>query len=126
MNHHQLPTDKSTRLSKDAPKGDFSKKRKEKKISGESSLAEKPKVGRTSDKKPSNKKIDGEKFLSKMKHIKGVNEWYGSEELSEKEKVEIRISGEGNLADHIVTEIEKVINMTQGNVTVYHNDVKIM
>ena len=70
MKHHQLPSNKDQRLSKDIEKGDYSNKKKEKKISAEDSLAEKPKVGRGSNKKPSNRKMDGEKFLAKMKHLK--------------------------------------------------------
>lgn len=72
MKHHQLPSDKTHNISKDMKKADHSNKKKEKKISAEVSLASKPKVGRGSTNKPSNKKIDGEKFLAntKMKHLK--------------------------------------------------------
>lgn len=67
---HQLPSNKDQKLSKDIEKGDYSNKKKEKKISAEQSLADKPKVGRTSDKKPSNKKLSSETHLSKMKYMK--------------------------------------------------------
>ena len=72
MKHLQIPSNKDQRLSKDIEKGDYSNKKKEKKMSAEDSLAEKPKVGRASDKKPSNKRLDSEKHLSNknMKHFK--------------------------------------------------------
>lgn len=53
--------DKAQKLSK--MKKEDVRKAKEKKISAEKDLAEKPKIGRaTTD--PSNKKLDGEKFLA--------------------------------------------------------------
>jgi len=58
MKHHQIPSNKDQRLSRDIEKGDYSKKKKQKKMSAEDSLAEKPKVGRSSDKKPSNRRLD--------------------------------------------------------------------
>jgi hypothetical protein len=72
MKHHQLPSNKDQRLSKNIEKGDYSNKKKEKKMSTEDSLAETPKVGRTSDKNPSNKRLDSEKHLSNknLKHLK--------------------------------------------------------
>jgi hypothetical protein len=84
MKHLQIPSNKDQRLSKDIEKGDYSNKKKEKKMSAEDSLADKPKVGRASDKKPSNKRLDSEKHLSNknMKHLKTF-EQYSHDELTE-------------------------------------------
>jgi hypothetical protein len=62
-----------------------------------------------------------------MSKIKKMNEWYGSEETSkEMGSVTIKVEGEGKLADHVVEQIEKIVNMTQGDVKVFHNGSKIM
>ena len=90
MKHLQIPSNKDQRLSKDIEKGDYSNKKKEKKMSAEDSLAEKPKVGRASDKKPSNKRLDSEKHLSNknMKHLKTFESFEVNEKLTEEEKEE--------------------------------------
>jgi len=93
MKHLQIPSNKDQRLSKDIEKGDYSNKKKEKKMSAEDSLAEKPKVGRASDKKPSNKRLDSEKHLSNknMKHLKTFESFEVNEKLTEEEKEEEKL-----------------------------------
>jgi hypothetical protein len=62
--------DKAQKLSK--LKKEDARKAKEKKMSAEKDLAEKPKTGRaTTD--PSNKKLDGEKFLAESKDENTIN-----------------------------------------------------
>lgn len=63
--------DKSQQLSKDMKKQDLVKPKKDKKLDADDSLSD-PKISKKYT-KPSNKKLDGEKFLSGKK-AKKVNE----------------------------------------------------
>lgn len=63
--------DKSQKLSKMMKKQDYIKDLKDKELDAEDHLAEVPKFRANPDpKKPSNNRLDSEKHLSKMKHLR--------------------------------------------------------
>lgn len=65
--------DKAQKLSKDMKKQELVKPKTDKKLDADKSLSDPDVSMRVS--KPSNKKLDGEKFLSEgLKHLKGFNE----------------------------------------------------
>jgi len=81
--------DKAQKLSKDMKKQELVKPKTDKKLDADKSLSDPDVSMRVS--KPSNKKLDGEKFLSEgLKHLKRFNEM-----LDDKNKIHIPIEYSG-------------------------------